>query len=96
MEILAVPAAIIVFLFLFRVFVSVGGNSTPKIYKHRVDKWGNHLRALDMDQPDYMLNHDEEYKQYEEVEGETIVYDGEVVGAYQERNWKGQLKSGLR
>jgi hypothetical protein len=96
MEILAVPVAIIVFLFLFRVFVSVGGNSTPKIYKPRVDKWGNHLRALDMDQPDYMLNHDEEYKQYEEVEGETIVYDGEVVEQYQDRYFDRQLKSGRR
>jgi hypothetical protein len=94
MEILAIPAAVIVFMCLFRVFVSVGGYSTPKQYTRQPSKWENHLKALDMEQTDYLRNHDEEYKQYEQVKGEGIVYDGEVVETYRERNWAGQLKSG--
>lgn len=93
MELLVIPA-VLVFYFLFRVFVSVGDHSTPRMHAPRVDKWCNHLRALDMEQPEYLRSHDEEYKQYEQVKGEGIVHDGEVVETYQDRNWKGQLKSG--
>lgn len=42
MELLVIPA-VLVFYFLFRVFVSVGDHSTPRMHAPRVDKWGNQI-----------------------------------------------------
>jgi hypothetical protein len=92
MELLAIPAAIIVFLFLFRFFVSVGGHSTPRINERQPSRWDNHLKALEMDTPYEWLNHDEEYKTpLETVEGEATVRDGEIVEEY---CFERQLRSG--